>query len=812
MLANLRFTLRQFAKSPGFSATALATLAICLGANLVIYSVIDAILVRPLPFPEPERLMIVNNSYPKDGAGDSSSSIPNYFDRRKAIAAFASVSAFFADSVIVGGEGSPARTVIGRITPEFFDTLGVKLASGKMFTDENLTYQTDNVAVLTDSFWRTRFNAAADVVGKTFLNDGLTITVVGVLPPGFRLPSLDARFFRPAANDVRQRQSNNRHANGRQMVVRLAPGITVADAQAQMDAFNAQQAKDDPFKELIKSAGYHTMVRPWHGELVRSVRPILLLLQVGALFLLVIGLINLGNLLLIRASGRAKELAVRQALGASRSRLAREVMTETTWLALAGTGLGLLLGALGVGLLGQLGADKLPLGTTISLDTRVFLAAAATVPLVGVLLALPVIWFNLNTRLAHGLQLESRGGTASRSAQRVRQGFIITQVAFAFILLTGAALLGLSLKKALETRPGFKPDEVLTGRIALPWKAYQTNEARDDFLKRLLPAIRALPGVTHVAVSTGVPFSGGGGNNAIMAEGGKLSPKETRAHYTSAVSPDYWPALGIPLLRGRLFTDADSDSKAVRCIVDQAFAEFYWPGQDPIGRRITGGGLAVTNENAQVIVGVVAEVKQNDLTEVAGHGAVYFPLQRTGWIPAGFVLLVHTIVPPESLAPSVRKAILAIDPGQPIEDLRPMQTRIDDSLVTRRTPAILVGIFAISALLLASIGLYGVMAYAVTQRTREFGIRLALGAVAGDVLRLVFREGLWLASVGLAAGALGSVLLTKFIASLLFEVKTTDPAIYVGVTAVLGLVAALACLIPARRATKVDPMVALRAE
>jgi len=810
MLANLRFTLRRFLKSPGFTATALATLAICLGANLVIYSVVDAILLRSLPFPEPERLMIVNNSYPKAGAAQSSSSIPNYYDRRKAIAAFASVSAYSEDSVIVGGEGAPARVAIGRITPEFFDTLGVKLARGKMFTDENLTFQTDWVAVLTDNFWRSYFNADPQVVGKTFLNDGLTITVVGVLPPGFRLLSSEAKFFRPASHDPRARQPWGRHSNGRQLIVRLAPGISVTEAQAQMDAFNAEQLKDDPAAEWVKGAGYRTYVLPLHAEHVRSVRPVLLLLQAGGVLLLLIGLINLGNLLLIRANGRAKELAVRQALGATAGHLARDVYMDSLWLALAGTILGLFVGEIGLGLLGQLGANHLPLGATIALDARVLVVVAGAVPLIALLLSIPVIWFNLSTRLSHGLQLESRGGTSSRSAQRVRQGFIIAQVAFAFVLLAGAALLGLSLKKALEIRPGFSPDPVLTGRISLPWNSYRTDEARDDFLKRLLPSIRALPGVTHVAISTGVPFSGGIGNNTLTAEGGKLSLKDTLAHYNSVASPEYWPALGIPLLRGRFFTDADSEAKPGVCIVDQAFAEFYWPGQDPLGRRVGGGGGI--NEYASVIVGVVAEVKQSDLTEVAGHGAVYFPSRRAGGTPVRFILIVRTSLPPESLGPSVRKVLLAIDPGLPIEDLRPMQTRIDDSLVTRRSPAILVGIFAVSALLLASIGLYGVMAYAVAQRTREFGIRLALGAVAGDVLRLVFREGMWLATAGLAIGALASLLLTKYMASLLFEVKASDPVIYLGVAVILGLVAAIACLLPARRATKVDPMVALRAE
>ncbi|HVU25256.1 MAG TPA: ADOP family duplicated permease [Opitutus sp.] len=808
----MRQALRRLVHDRGFTATALATLALCLAANLVIYSVVSAILLRPLPFPEPERLMTVNNSYPRAGAETSSASIPNYFDRRHAIAAFASVSCYADGTLIVGGAGSPDRVAMARVTPEFFDTLGVKLAQGKMFTDENLTYQTDQVAVLTDAYWRTHFSADPAIVGKTFLNDDLPITIVGVLPAGFRFLGSEARFYRPASHDLNQRQPTNRHANGWNMIARLAPGVTIAEAQAQMDAFNVRQLQDDPYAQLVKDAGYRTSVRSLHAAQVRAIKPVLLLLQAGSLLLLVIGLVNLGNLCLIRASGRAKEFAVRQALGASMWRLAREVGTETLLLTVGGTGLGLLLGTFGTDLLGHFGADRLPLGGQIAFDARIYLAAALVVPLVALFLALPVVLLNRHRNLAGGLQLESRSGTANRSAQRVRQGFIVTQVAVAFMLLAAASLLGLSLKRAMEQRTGFAADAVLTGGIALPWKGYKDDNARADFLSRLLPAIRALPGVTHAAITTGLPFTGNVNNNAITVEGRAVPAGQSlQAHYTSTVSPDYWAAMGIPLLRGRFLTDADTESKTGVCVVDQAFAERYWPGQNPLGRRIA-ADVKIDDTNASTIVGVVAPVKQNELTEDDGHGAIYFPYRRAQFVPVGFTLVVRATLPPASLAASVRKAVLGVDPGLPVEDLRPMTTRVADSLVARKSPALLTAIFAASAMLLSSLGLYGVMAYAVAQRTREFGIRLALGAAPRHVLRMVFAEGTRLALLGLAAGLVGALLLSRYLTALLFEVKANDPLAYGAVALVLAAVAAVASFLPARRATRVDPVIALRAD
>jgi len=809
-MSSLHLPLRQLAKSPGFTTTALATLAICLGANLVLYSAVSAILLRPLPFPEPDRLLSLVNAYPAAGVERSEASVPNYFDRRGALPAVASLSLYQFGSVVVGEAGSPNRVETLRVTPDFFTTLGVSLARGRMFTDAELAYGTDQVAVLTDSFWRTHFHGDPEILGQTFFNDGLPVVVVGVLPPDFRFLSTRAQFFRPFSHAPEDREARNRHNNNCAMIGRLAPGATVAGAQAQLDALNTSLLPSDPYSAKIKDSGFRTNVYSLHADHVREIRPTLLLLQCGALLLLLIGGVNLANLLLIRASGRTKEVAVRQALGASRLHLAREVLAETLLLAAAGGGLGLLVGAFGVDLLARFGADLLPVGAPIVLDGGAIATAAAATLAVGFLLAGPVLWFNLRHPLATGLQLESRGGTASRGAQRVRHGFIVAQVALAFVLLSAASLLGLSLKRALETPAGFQPGGVLTGRITLPWKNYPTDAARLAFIERLVPAIRALPGTEHAAIAFDPPFTGGGASGAFRIEGlAEKAGESGHPHHMTAATADYWATLGIPLVRGRLLEDADNHRPERVCVVDQDFADTYWPGGDPIGRRIA-NGLELREDRLTTIVGVVASVKQDTLEEAAGHGIVYFPYRQFSAI--SFSLVVRTGLPPDSLAGSVRKALLQIDPGLPLDDVQTMQDRIDDSLVARRSPAFLAVLFAATALLLAAIGLYGVMAYAVAQRTREFGIRYALGAAAGDVLRMVFGEGTRLALTGLAVGLVGALLLTRYMTSLLFAVKATDPLIYAVVAGILTLVTLLACWLPARRATKVDPMVALRAE
>jgi predicted permease len=810
LLQDIRRSVRALIKQPGFTATALGTLALCIGANVAIFAVVDAIVFRPLPFPESERLVSVFNAYPKAGVERSASSVANYYDRRGAIKAFESVSAYYEDSVITGDAGSPRRVPIARVTPEFFSTLRVPLAKGKAFTDAEMSYGPDLVAVLTDAFWRSEFNADPNVLGRTLLSNGTVVTVIGVLPKNFRFLSSKAQFFRPASHEPEQKGPDSRHNNNWQMIARLAPGATVTQAQAQMDAFNAQQLADDPLAARIREAGYHTSVQSLHGDHVRTVKPILVLLQCGVAFLLVIGAVNLANLLLIRASGRSKDLAVRQALGASRWHVGQEVAVEILLLVFSGALLGLGLGAIGIRLLAMLGTQQLPLGADIQFDARVAAVSLGGAVLVGALLAVPVIWFNLHARLAPTLQMETRGGTAGPAAHRVRHAFIVMQVALAFVLLSSAGLLGLNLKKLLETPAGFRAENVLTARVSLTmWKNYQAAGSRLTFVERALTALGAQPGVSHVAFVSGLPFFGGTNDSVVVVEGQKIGPEAAlHAHYQVAATGDYWATMGIPLLRGRLLEDADAqEGKARVCLVDQAFANFYWPGTDPVGKRLT-RGAAFKAEEAFTVVGVVADVKQKELAEKAGHGALYFPYNNANLL----AVVVRTAMPTAAFAETLRKTVLQIDPELPIEDVRPMQARVDESLIARRSPAILAAIFAVVALLLAALGTYGVLAYAVSQRRREIGVRMALGALPRQVLIQFLRLGSKLLLGGIALGVSGSWGAGWLMQNVLLDAGSARTEIFLLTAAVLGAVVLIACFLPSRRAARVSPMEALRAD
>ena len=810
MFSTLRLAAQRLAKTPWFTITALSTLAICLGANLAIFAVVDGIVIRPLPFPSADRLVLVTNSYPGAGIDQAGVSIPNYFDRRHAIRAFASVSAYDESDAIVGDVGSPNRVADARISPEFFTTLDVPLAKGRQFTDAEMGNGQDQVAILTDGFWRTYFKADPSALGHTFLNDGLPVVVVGVLPPGFHYLSSHAQFYRPLSHTSDDLLPVMRHATGPTMIARLAPGATVAEAQAQMNAFDAVQATDDPLVKVARNTGYHTIVAPLHDNYVRTIRPTLVLLQCGVLCLLLVGGVNLANLLLIRTNRRVKELAVRLALGAGRRHLALDALAETTVLALAGSVAGLVVATLAIRLVPALGIDRLPLGESVMIDGRVVAAAFAGAMLLGWLLAAPNIWFTLRLELGAGLAAVSRGGTASRGAQRVRHTFIVAQVALAFMLVSSAGLLGLSLKHVLDAPSGFLPSGVLTGRLTLPAKDYKDTTALLAFVERLIPAMRAIPGVTHVAINTSLPFVANRGSSIVAVEGMTDRPDaKLRAHELAAASADYWPTMGIRLLRGRLLTDADNHRQPRVCVVDQAFADAYWPGGNPLGHRLTPADTGFDTTYAFTVVGVVTSVKHADLAE-RGAGAVYFPFAF--WPNRSFALAVRTTLPPAVMAPAVRETILALDPALPIDDVRTFQSRIDDSLIGRRSPAILAVVFAAVALLLAAIGTYGVLSYAVQQRWREIGLRMALGARPDQIRNQFLSIDASLLAAGVGLGILGALGASRAMRAILFGVPSLPAGLLAGTALLMSAVSLTACLLPALRATRADPMMAFRSD
>lgn len=807
MLTDFRLAARKLLKSPGFTVTALATLALCIGANLAIFAVVDAILVRPLPFKDSDRLVTIFNSYPRAGKLRDGASLTSYYERRGQITAFSKMAALSFANSVVGDAGSSRREDLARVSPEFFDTLGVTPAMGRVFTEAEMTYQTDHVAILTHEYWRDQFGSDPDVLGKAIRTDGLSRTIVGVMPSGFHFLSSKARFFMPLSSEEGERNLGARHNGSTTQIARLRDGATLAEAQAQIDAHNAAHAAEFPYAKEVAASGFHSIVAPLHADHVAPVRPTLLLLQAGALFLLLIGCVNLVNLLLIRAAGQSKELAIRQSMGASARHVIGQVLVETVMLTLAGGLCGLFVGAWGIRLMAILGADQLPLGGEIVFDMRVAAVALAGSALLGAAVAVPVSWFNLRRDPAGALKSESRGGTASRAAQRIRHGFIVVQIASAFVLLAGAGLLSLSLERVMGVSPGFRTDHVITGQFSLPWNSYRTGEAFLGFADRLAEAAGRQPGILSVGVVTNVPVHEDGRNDALAAVGYKPAPGESVVlHREYGVFGDYFKAMGIPLKQGRYLTTADSRTKEINCVVDEVFARRYWPKGGAVGQQVTGVG----NKTVYTVVGVVGSVKESDLAEKSSNGSVYFPFLFV--FQRNFFIVARTSLPPEAFTLTLGKLIREADPEIPVSSLRTMEGRIADDLVTRRSPALLGGIFAAVALLLAAVGTYGVLSYAVEQRRREIGVRMALGALPSQILSQFLCLGMRLLAMGTVLGAAGAWIAGSAMRGILYDVPAL-PLATLAVTALVMSVASLAaCLIPSRRAARISPMEALSSE
>ncbi|MEO6004933.1 MAG: ABC transporter permease [Opitutus sp.] len=811
-MSDVRLALRSLARARGFTTVALLIIALCLGANLTIFAVIDAVLLRALPFPESERLVTIYNTYPKAGVDRDGASATNYYERRGGIAAFSSLAIFRPDSALVGESGSTERTDTARVSPDFFTTVGVPPMMGRSFQEEETTYQTDGVVILTDAYWHQHFEADPAVLNRTLRVDGYERKIVGVLPPTFRFLSSPARLYVPYSSDPASRGPDNRHSgNSITMVGRLKPGASLSEAQSQIDAHNSAVAPSGRDAQMIADAGFRSVVASLHGDHVKSIRPVLLLLQAGVLLLLLIGGVNLTNLLLIRASGRVREFAIRQSMGASRRHVIRAVLIETLLLALGGGITGLLVAAFGIDLVRALGAQQLPLGTEITFDARIAIAALIGSLLFGLLIAAPIVWFNLHTHLANALQSSSRSATVSQSAQTLRHAFIVTQVALAFVLLSGAGLLGVSLRRVMSVSPGFTPAHVLSSALTLPWKGYGETAARISFTENLVNEIAHQPGVMAVGLTSKLPLSGEAGKSAVTVQGHVRAPGETlHGHYSYSVTGDFFTAMSIPLRQGRFLTTADSRRPERSCVVDEDFARRYWPSGDALGQRLFAGSRAGADAEAFTVVGVVGSIKQADLTESDALGAVYFPYGHRPDLQLFVVTRFRQS--PESIAPALLQVVHRLDPELALSQVQSMDALISATLVGRRSPALLAAIFSVVALLLAAIGAYGVLSYAVAQRQREIGVRIALGAQPGQIGWQFMSLGLRLLGLGAALGLAGATVSGWAMRSVLFETPALHPGTLVITAFVLSAASLLACYLPARRATQVDPIIALRAD
>jgi predicted permease len=808
VLRDLRLAYRGLARDKAFTTAALLTFALCLGANVALFAVVDAVLIKPIPYPHPEQIVTVFNQYPKAGVDRAGASIPHYLERRAGVAAFAEAGAYRDAGVTLGEAGSPDRVASTRVTPSFFRVLGIAPALGRTFSDQEGVYGKDDVMVLSDGLWRQGYGSDPGVIGRKVRMDGSTRTIIGVMPADFRFGTSKAKLWTPMCFSDDDKKADQRHSNNMSMIARLRAGSTLAQAQSQVDAVNKHGLEGDPYAKLVIDAGFHTTVADFHKDYVAETRPMLLLLQAGVLFLLLIGTVNLANLLLVRATARAKEFSVRQVLGAGRLQLARLLVAETLLLSLAGGLLGLGLGWAGLRGLETFGIDDLPHFGTYALDGEVCGVALAASVLTGLLLALPMLWHTLQDNLALALSVESRGGTTTRSAHRLRHALIVAQFALAFTLLVGAGLLALSFTKVLAVNPGFRPENVLSGGIPLPHGRYKDEKSQLAFSDRLGRELRSLPGVTAVGFATSVPFDGDDSNNAVSIEGQPPLPGESlQTHLTSGVTGDFFSALAIPLREGRLINSDDSARTLRVCVIDEDVARLYWPGKSPLGHRLF-NGTGDKPDEAFTIVGVVGSIKSRDLAEKHAHGAIYFNfLYYSG---SYLTVVLRTSQAPEAIGPALRAAVLRMDPELPVVDLKAMTARVDESLVARRSPMMLAGIFAGVALVLAAVGIYGVLAYAVAERRREIGVRMALGALPKQILSQFLSLGAKLVAVGSVLGAIGGWLVGRAMVSLLFGVGSTQPVVFVCAAALLSIVAMTACLVPAVRAARVPPMEALR--
>ncbi len=806
---DLRYAVRLLKKAPGFTITALLTLGLCLGANLTIFAVIDSVLLRPLPFPESWQLVTVFNTYPKAGVDRDGSSLTNYYERRGHIPAFSSLAIYRLKTSIIGNTGSTKREQITQVSADFFSTLGMGPAFGRGFEESDLTYKTDHVAILSDAYWRQHFHADKHVIGQQIRVDSFAKTVIGVLPPGFRFLSSEAQVYLPLSSRPEDHTPLQRHSGGNvtQMIARLRPGATLAQAQAQIDTQNNRLEKDDPQAKMMADAGFRSMVASLHGDHVAAIRPTLLLLQAGVLTLLLIGAVNLANLLLIRANGRVRESAIREALGASARHVVSEAIIETTVLTLLGGALGLLVGAVGIRLLAALGIERLPLGAHIAFDARIAGAAFLAAVLMGIAFATPLAWFRLR-HLDSALRSETRSATSNRAAQFFRQGFVIAQVALAFVLLAGAGLLGLSLKRVMAVSPGFQSDHVLTGLISLVGNKYPAPEAGLAFVDRLVGQMSRQPGVIAVGMVSNVPFSGYSGKSAAVVKGYVIRSSESpRGHYSYGVGGDYFRAMGFSLRAGRFLTGPDSHSSRRVCVVDEDFARHYWPNGSPLGHLLFQGSQSGPDSEAFTVVGVVGSIKQAGLTEEGAQGAVYYPyIYRP---ESNIFVAARASTPPNSLRLTLETVLRQIDPELAVNDVQSMDERITDSLIARRSPALLAGLFSGIALLLTGIGTYGVLSYSVAQRRREIGVRMALGARPSQIRQEVLVRALRLFAVGAALGSMGAWMSGIAMQAMLFHVPGVSAAALAGTAGIMAIVSLVACLLPAHRAASVSPMQAL---
>jgi predicted permease len=806
LLQDLRYGFRMLAKKPGFTAVAVLALALGIGANTAIFSVVNTVLLKPLPFKDPDRLVMVWEENAKLGFPKDTPAPANFIDWRDQNQTFEGMVAIASATFNLTGVGEPQKIEGQRVSANFFSLLGVEPALGRAFISEEDRPEGNPVVIMSNGLWKRRFGSDPNIIGQSLTLNGQPCEVIGVLPASFQLSGFqfsgrDHELWVPMAFSSREAGSRGSHYLS--VIGRLKPGVSIQQAQADMTAIAARLEQQYPATNTSVGASVFSL----REEIVSDIRPALLILLGAVGFVLLIACANVANLLLARAAARQKEIALRTALGAGRARLIRQFLTESVALAALGGAGGLLLGVLGIKLLATLVPPNLEQAKEINLDAKVLgftlLVSLLTGVIFGLAPALQASKVNLNESLKEGGK-GSPGGVRSG----VRNLLVVSEVALALVLLVGAGLLINSFARLSKVDMGFTPDHLLTMRVVLPQSKYPDQAKRTAFYDQLLQRVEALPGVQSAAVISWLPLTFEGDSNGISIEGRpEPSPDQQPIVVTRVISPGYFRTMGIALLGGRLFTEYDRQGSSRVIIINQSMAERYWPGEDPIGKRIKMGSFD-TDSPWLSVAGVVKDVRQFQINAEA-KPQIYLPYAQYG-ASRPRDLVIRTAGDPLGLAAAVRGEVWAVDKDQPVSNIQTMEQILSDSLTRERFNMLLLAIFAGVALALAAVGIYGVMSYSVTQRTHEIGVRMALGADSGHVLRLVVGQGLKLVSAGVAIGLAFAFALTRLMESLLFGVSATDPVTFVLISVTLVAVAALASYIPARRATKVDPMVALR--
>ncbi len=810
LLKDVRYALRTLRQSPGFTLVAILTLALGIGANTAMFSVVTAVLLRPLPFPEPDRIVAISTV--SENGRPTAESFPDFADFRERNRSFEHIAAYDTNSLTLTGAGEPMHVEANVVTSGFFESLGMQPKMGRTFRlDEE--HAGNHVAILSDRMWHAQFHADPNILGKNINLGGRPYTVIGVMPEGFEFPitSTPRELWISSAIDMEvdipgdTPMAANRGAHFLRVVGRRKPGVSVELAQQDMRGIAASLAKQYPDTNSRRPGA---LVRPQLEALIGKTRPALMVLLAAVGFVLLIACVNIANLLLARGAGRSREIAIRTALGASRMRVIRQLITESMLLALAGTAIGIAGAAWAISALVKLYPQNLPRLSEVNIDYRVLLfslgVAVLSAILFGLFPALQVTKVNLEEQLREG----GRAGGSARH-KRFRTVLVVAETSLGVILLVGAGLLIRSFERLQKVDPGFSSHNVLTLNFDLPGSRYD-NDKSDQFVREFFDRLNARPGIKSAAGTAQLPMS----NQFAMVTFGIQDKPVPEAQKPAAaivvVTDRYFDTMKIPVLQGRRFDERDQRNSGKVMVVSQSFAQKFFPNENPIGKQLQPGANDGPGKSPwREIVGVVGDVRVGDLS-TPPEPMFYLPYPQLIW--GAPTIVVHTNVDAAAAAPEVRTVLREMDPELPLYEIRTMDDYVALSVGRQKFQTVLLGVFAGIALLLTAVGLYGVMAYSVLQRTHEIGIRMALGASQRSVLRMVLSTGARMAAIGLSIGVIGALTLTQFMKSMLFEVRSQDPITFVGVCVVLAVVTLLASYIPARRATKVDPVIALRYE